>query len=121
LFFLFLQHALRYKVQMDVLRQLEQRVRDLILAQRKQSMNEAKKQTLIKLERDFERVQATAQSCRARVTRQQKQYQQRGGAANADLEQNSAANALQQEQERFQVQIQEDVRKKGNVYNKVAW
>jgi hypothetical protein len=76
-------------------------------------MNEAKKQTLIKLERDFERVQATAQSCRARVTRQQKQYQQRGGANNADLEQNSAANALHQEQERFQVQIQEDVSKKG--------
>jgi hypothetical protein len=106
----------QYKVQLDVLRQLEQRVRDQIVAQRKQSMNDAKKQTLIKLERDFERVQATAQSCRARVTRQQKQYQQRGDGANANLEQNSAANALQQEQERFQVQIQEDVSQKGNVY-----
>ena len=97
---------------MDVLRQLEQRVKDQILAQRKQSSSssEAKKQTLIKLERDFERVQATAQSCRAKVTRQQKQFQQRGAAAAADLASNSAANSLQQEQERFQMQMHEDVR-----------
>lgn len=88
--------------------QLEQRVRGQILAQRKQSSSEAKKQTLIKLERDFERVQATAQSCRAKVTRQQKQYQQRGADA-ANLNDNAAANSLQHEQERFQLQMQEDV------------
>eukprot|EP00339_Tiarina_fusa_P011497 CAMPEP_0117034318 /NCGR_PEP_ID=MMETSP0472-20121206/24445_1 /TAXON_ID=693140 ORGANISM="Tiarina fusus, Strain LIS" /NCGR_SAMPLE_ID=MMETSP0472 /ASSEMBLY_ACC=CAM_ASM_000603 /LENGTH=256 /DNA_ID=CAMNT_0004743461 /DNA_START=455 /DNA_END=1222 /DNA_ORIENTATION=+ len=99
----------QYKVQLDVLRQLEQRVRSAILAQRQQATNEAKKQALRKLERDFERVQATAQSCKAKVTRQQKQLQQRGGnAANNNATDNAAANALQQEQERFQIQIQED-------------
>ena len=64
---------------MDVLKQLEQRLREQILAQRKTSSNESTKQTLIKLERDFERVQATAQSYKSKVTRQQKQFQQRGG------------------------------------------
>jgi t-SNARE complex subunit (syntaxin) len=93
---------------------LEQRVRTAILAQRQQATNEAKKQALRKLERDFERVQATAQSCKAKVTRQQKQLQQRGGGNdgtnnnNTSATDNAAANALQQEQQRFQMQIQED-------------
>ena len=104
----------QYNVQLDVLRQLEQRVRDAILVQRQQATNEAKKQALKKLERDFERVQATAQSCKAKVARQQKQLQQRGGgggannAASTSMSDNAAANALQQEQERFQMQLQED-------------
>lgn len=103
----------QYKVQLDVLRQLEQRLRQQILSQRKQvGTSESKKQALIKLERDFQRVQGIAQSYKARVTRQQKQYQQRGtdptgmGGMSAD---NRAANTLQQEQERFQIQLQEDV------------
>ena len=96
---------------MDVLKQLEQRLREQILAQRKTSSNESTKQTLIKLERDFERVQATAQSCKSKVTRQQKQFQQRGGgnALSGSYENNNAATTLQQEQAGFQMQVQEDV------------
>lgn len=101
----------RYNVQLDVLKQLEQRLREQILAQRKTSSNESTKQTLIKLERDFERVQATAQSYKSKVTRQQKQFQQRGGgnALSGSYENNNAATTLQQEQARFQMQVQEDV------------
>jgi hypothetical protein len=100
----------RYKVQLDVLKQLEQRLREQILAQRKVA-SESSKQTLVKLERDFDRVQATAQSYKAKVSRQQKQFQQRGAAnEETSLVQNNAANALQQEQARFQMQVQEDVR-----------
>ena len=100
------------------MKQLEQRLREQILAQRNAfGNNESTKQTLIKLERDFERVQATAQSYKSKVSRQQKQFQQRGGAGNAMggssgwNENNNAANTLQQEQARFQMQVQEDVRK----------
>jgi len=101
----------QYQVQLDVLKQLEERVRDQILAQRRQS-SESQKQALVKLERDFERVQGLAQSAKAKVTRQQKQLQQRGGtsgsASAVALEQNTAANTLQMEQERFQIQLQQD-------------
>lgn len=98
----------QYSVQLDVLRQLEQRVRDAILGQRGKGV-ESQKQALVKLQRDFERVQGLAQSAKAKVARQQKQLQQRGSAANsAALEENAAANALQLEQERFQLQIQQD-------------
>lgn len=97
---------------MDVLKQLEQRVRDQILTQRRQA-SESQKQALVKLERDFERVQGLAQSAKAKVARQQKQFQQRGGAGGAAnaaaLEQNTAANTLQMQQERFQIQLQQDV------------
>ncbi len=103
---LFLLVRDRYNVQLDVLRQLEQKVKDLIVAQRKQG-NMANNQALTKLERDFERVQGLAHSAKAKVSRQQKQIQQRG--VTAALEENAAANALQLEQERFQLQLQQDV------------
>lgn len=108
----------RYNVQLDVLRQLEQRVKDLILAQRRQS-NSAGNQTLIKLERDFERVQGLANSAKAKVSRQQKQIQQRG--VTAAMEENAAANALQIEQERFQLQIQQDVSTSRWSVHRVQW
>ena len=95
-----------------MLRQLEQRVKDLIVAQRKQG-NMANSQALTKLERDFERVQGLAHSAKAKVSRQQKQIQQRG--VTAALEENAAANALQIEQERFQLQLQQDVSKNSTV------
>ena len=112
----------RYQVQLDVLRQLEARVRDQLQTQKKQKQNinnhnEAnKQQTLIKLERDFDRVQVIATNCKAKVARQQKQLQQRGqaNAANAldnngsSTVTNSAAESLQQEQQRFQLQLQQD-------------
>jgi hypothetical protein len=103
------QQRHRYKVQLDVLKQLEQRLREQILTQRK-AANESSKQTLVKLERDFDRVQATALSYKAKVSRQQKQFQQRGANEATSLVQNNAANALQQEQAQFQMQVQEDVR-----------
>ena len=128
----------QYNVQLDVLRQLEQRVKDLITALRKNNgqattsatgvvvsnqsimggaYNNNYAQTLTKLERDFERVQGLAHSAKAKVSRQQKQLQQRGGTGtgsgrtnfSAAMEENAAANALQLEQERFQLQIQQDV------------
>mmetsp|Transcript_96642 Transcript_96642/g.278998 ORF Transcript_96642/g.278998 Transcript_96642/m.278998 type:complete len:265 (-) Transcript_96642:193-987(-) len=98
----------QYNVQLDVLRQLEQKVKNLILAQRKQSNNNSNAQTLLKLERDFERVQGLAQSAKAKVGRQQKQLQQRNNNLTPAMEENAAANALQLEQERFQLQIQQD-------------
>jgi chromosome segregation ATPase len=98
------------------LRQLEARVRDQLQTQRKQKQNitnETNKQTLIKLERDFDRVQVIATNCKSKVARQQKQLQQRGAAAASALSDqkqtpNSAAESLQQEQERFQLQVQQD-------------
>lgn len=100
---------------MDVLRQLEQRVREQIMAQRRSSAassSEHHKQALIKLERDFERVQGLANAAKARVNRQQKQLQQRGASAvaTAALEQNSVAQTFQQEQKLMQMQLQQDVR-----------
>lgn len=94
------------------MKQLEDRLREQIFAQRKSATNESTKQTLIKLERDFERVQTTVQSYKTKVTRQQKQFQQlgaSGGGNTTSLEQNNAANTLQKEQARFQMQVQEDV------------
>ena len=95
----------QYRVQLDVLRQLEKRVRDQFQTQKKQH-GSSNNTALIKLERDFERVQATAQSCRAKVTKLQKQQQQRNAAA---ANQTEATNAFQQEQKKFQLQMQEDV------------
>jgi hypothetical protein len=113
LFCFVLWNYYRYNVQLDVLRQLEQRVKDLIVAQRaggssSSSAAGASAQTLTKLERDFERVQGLAHSAKAKVSRQQKQLQQRGVSTVA-MEENAAANVLQLEQERFQLQIQQDV------------
>jgi len=65
-------------------------------------------QTVTKLERDFERVQGLAHSAKAKVNRQQKQLQQRGSTIPV-MEENSSSNALQLEQERFQMQVQQDV------------
>ena len=98
----------QYKVQLDVLRQLEQRVREQLQSQRRASTNETKKQALSKLERDFERVQGTAQNCRTKVNRFLKQQQKHSAADAANS--SSAVNSFHQEQERFQLQIQEDVR-----------
>jgi hypothetical protein len=109
---LFFPIVFRYNVQLDVLRQLEQKVKDLIVAQRKAHGGgpgpSNLPQTLTKLERDFERVQGLAHSAKAKVSRQQKQLQQRGSTIPV-MEENSSANALQMEQERFQMQIQQDV------------
>ena len=102
------------------MRELELRLKDVILGQRQRLSSQSNqtssthKQTLMKLERDFERVQTSVQVTKSKVTKQMKQYQQRniseGAAARRDQESNSHNNnnntqtVLQQQQ----IQIQQD-------------
>lgn len=115
----------RYKAQSDVLRELEQRLREQILGQRQRlstvKETSSQRQALLKLERDFERVQSSVQATKAKVARQMKQYQQRGdnssshnSNSNGDYGTtggaggNHSANLLQQQQEQIQIQLQQD-------------
>merc|ERR1711957_850219 len=77
----------QYKAQSDVLRELESRLKQQILGQRQRLSNQSSlssvlssshKQTLLKLERDFERVQTTVLATKSKISKQMKQYQQRG-------------------------------------------
>jgi t-SNARE complex subunit (syntaxin) len=101
------------------LRELELRLKDVILGQRQRLSSQSNqtssthKQTLLKLERDFERVQTSVQVTKTKVTKQMKQYQQRNNssASAARRDQESASNnnnntqtVLQQQQ----IQIQQD-------------
>jgi t-SNARE complex subunit (syntaxin) len=95
------------------LRQLEQRLKEQIVAQRQRLANandtSTEKQALQKLERDFERVQSSVQATKAKVTRQTKQYQQRGNNnANDNYETTTSANLLQQQHHQQQLQLQQD-------------
>mmetsp|Transcript_5737 Transcript_5737/g.14227 ORF Transcript_5737/g.14227 Transcript_5737/m.14227 type:complete len:288 (-) Transcript_5737:1557-2420(-) len=122
----------QYKTQNDVLRQLEAKLKEQILAQRErlanQSQTSSQKQALAKLERDFERVQSSVVALQSRVTRQRKQFQQRGAAAAAasasgdssSSTHNKARTALEQQQmlvqqDRLQEEImrerEEEIRK----------
>ena len=106
-------YVCRYKVQWDVLKQLEQKVRELLQAQRAKTntIDETTKQTLLKLERDFNRVQEVALSTNSKIQKAQKQWQQRGSVAQSMSQSNSSgASVLHQEQERIQAQLQQDVR-----------
>lgn len=115
----------RYKAQSDVLRELEARLKEQILAQRQRCANSnsthsssssasAQKQALLKLERDFERVQAITVATKAKVVRHRKQAQQREAAVRHDADaaargasadpHNHARTVLQQQQ----VQLQQD-------------
>lgn len=112
--------SFRYKAQSDVLRELESRLKEQILGQRARISNKSQtstdKQALLKLERDFERVQTTVQVTKNKVTKQMKQYQ-RADSARRDEElaavaassancshYNSTQNILQQQQ----LQLQQD-------------
>lgn len=101
--------ASRYNVQLDVLKQLEHRLKEQILEHRRGSSG-GDKQALVKLERDFERVQMTAESFKSKVSRQQMQIQQNDKSGQHLMENNSAAAQLQENHARFQMQVQEDVR-----------
>lgn len=121
----------QYKAQTDVLRQLESRLKEQIISQRKrlqnQSQTSSQKQALQKLERDFEKVQANVTHLKSKVQKQMKQYQQRDGArlqdqqaANSNSVNNPARTALQQrqllvQQDRLQEEImrerEEEIRK----------
>ena len=100
---------LRYGAQMDVLTQLERRLKEQILELRRVS-TASDKQALVKLERDFERVQVTAESYKSKVSRQQMQFEQNNGSGLDALENNTTAVKLQENHDRFQMQVQEDVR-----------
>ena len=109
----------RYKAQSDVLRQLEARLKEQILAQRQrinnQSQTSSHKQALMKLERDFERVQTSVTHTKSRVQKQMKQYQQMGSAKMQDeraanMSNNSARTALEQQQVLIQRdQLQQEI------------
>lgn len=101
--------TVRYNAQLDVLKRLEHRLKEQILEHRRTS-SASDKQALVKLERDFERVQVTAESYKSKVSRQQMQLQQNNESSQYLSEDNSAAVKLQENQARFQMQVQEDVR-----------
>ncbi|KAG7340199.1 hypothetical protein IV203_033553 [Nitzschia inconspicua] len=111
----------QYQAQSDVLRQLEQRLKEQIMAQRQRlasaSDTSAQKQALQKLERDLERVQSSVQATKAKVSRHLKQYQQRnnntntGGGGydpNYDSSSSNSANLLQQQHQQQQLLLQQD-------------
>lgn len=113
----------QYKAQSDVLRELEARLKEQLLAQRQRCANSnpthsssssAQKQALLKLERDFERVQAITVATKAKVVRHRKQAQQReaavrhddaAAAAHASADPHNHARTVLQQQ---QVQLQQD-------------
>lgn len=98
---------LQYKAQSDVLRQLESRLKEHIMGQRQrisnQSQTSSHKQALLKLERDFEKVQSSVTFTKSKVQKQMKQYQQLNAARSQDervaaINNNSARTALEQQQ-----------------------
>jgi t-SNARE complex subunit (syntaxin) len=102
-----------------VLRQLEQKLKEQIVGQRNRlkssSDTSSQKQALMKLERDFERVQNNVSATKAKVTRQMKQYQQRGGTDGDNMSEtigsssgNGSANMLQTQQQLIQQQLEQD-------------
>ena len=109
----------RYKAQSDVLRQLESRLKDQIMGQRQriknQSQTSSHKQALLKLERDFEKVQSSVTHTKAKVQKQMRQYQQLDNARMQDeravnSSNNSARTALQQQQMLVQKdQLQQEI------------
>ena len=103
------------------MRELEARLKEQLLAQRQRCANSnpthsssssAQKQALLKLERDFERVQAITVATKAKVVRHRKQAQQReaavrhdDAAAHASADPHNHARTVLQQQ---QVQLQQD-------------
>eukprot|EP00532_Pseudo-nitzschia_australis_P000439 CAMPEP_0168189418 /NCGR_PEP_ID=MMETSP0139_2-20121125/16338_1 /TAXON_ID=44445 /ORGANISM="Pseudo-nitzschia australis, Strain 10249 10 AB" /LENGTH=292 /DNA_ID=CAMNT_0008112257 /DNA_START=131 /DNA_END=1009 /DNA_ORIENTATION=+ len=109
----------QYKVQTDVLRQLEARLKEQIMGQRQRletkSQTSSQKQALAKLERDFERVQSAVVTLQAKVSKQRKQHQQRGGnnnnngaASNNNGNGTTTHNAAKSALERQQLLLQQD-------------
>jgi hypothetical protein len=103
----------QYKAQVDVIHQLEAKLLKQ-LQQQKQTATDAQKTTLIKLSRDFERVQQRAAQLIQRVTRLHKQQAadlSAGRAFQQDAAQTSNSNNVTQEDhyEQVQLQMEEDV------------
>mmetsp|Transcript_13105 Transcript_13105/g.14359 ORF Transcript_13105/g.14359 Transcript_13105/m.14359 type:complete len:297 (-) Transcript_13105:64-954(-) len=121
------EYEQQYKAQSDVLRELESRLKQQMKGQRARLGNQsstassttsAHKQALLKLERDFERVQSTVTATKSKVTKQMKQHQQRGAAATAARQQqedvdaannaNNHPNSAQQKLQQQQLVLQQD-------------
>mmetsp|Transcript_9517 Transcript_9517/g.23357 ORF Transcript_9517/g.23357 Transcript_9517/m.23357 type:complete len:278 (+) Transcript_9517:372-1205(+) len=102
----------QYKAQTDVLRQLESRLKDQIMGQRERIKNKSQtsshKQALLKLERDFEKVQASVTLTKSKVQKQMKQYQQMDGARSQDERAMNNSNATRTALEQQQMLIQRD-------------
>jgi syntaxin 7 len=106
-----------------VLRQLESKLKEQIVGQRNRLKNTSdtstQKQALMKLERDFERVQNAVIATKSKVARQMKQYQQRGNASGVgdnlsttighdSGNDNTSARMLQTQQQLIQQQLEQD-------------
>eukprot|EP00523_Entomoneis_sp_CCMP467_P004290 CAMPEP_0168753234 /NCGR_PEP_ID=MMETSP0724-20121128/18822_1 /TAXON_ID=265536 /ORGANISM="Amphiprora sp., Strain CCMP467" /LENGTH=250 /DNA_ID=CAMNT_0008801559 /DNA_START=324 /DNA_END=1076 /DNA_ORIENTATION=- len=96
---------LQYQAQCDVISQLGSKVHKLIHDQQLTATPQVK-QTLVKLERDFERVQKQATALQVSVTRMREQQQQQGNNSNSDN--GEGTTAYEQYQQQMQVQLQED-------------
>ena len=97
---------LQYDVQVDVVTQLEGRV--------KQQLNSAQSSApqIVKLKRDFERVQARVQSLKLDVERLERLAKSSGGAGYAGVSSSSSAQNqdFAASQQQVQLQMQQDVR-----------
>lgn len=108
----------QYKAQTDVLRQLESRLKGQIIEQRQRIQNQSQtsshKQALLKLERDFEKVQVGVTHTKTKVQKQIKQYQQLDGVRLQDeraaKNKNPATTVFEQQQMLIQRdQLQQEI------------
>jgi len=104
---------MQYKAQVDVIHQLEGKLLTQLQHQ-KQTAIDKDKTTLIKLSRDFERVQARAKQFQEKVARWHKQEAAAAVAvvdetANTMASENSAEASQQNYYEQMQLQLEEDV------------
>lgn len=109
---------LQYKAQVDVIGQLGDKVRRLVQEQKSNSATSSSSTTtttmktaLIKLERDFERVQSRALSLQHSVTRQEQQAAASAAASRQQQESQNNNNAVEEYQRQMQLQMQQDVSK----------
>jgi hypothetical protein len=108
---------MQYKAQVDVIGQLEEKLLRQLQQQKRAAVDKVKT-TLIKLSRDFERVQARAVQLQGSVSRWHKQQAASAAAVAQDVDSSSgggmagagAASAAQQDYyEQMQLQLEEDV------------
>lgn len=96
----------QYKAQIDVLGQLEDKIRRQL-----QNLSSAEKNTLSKLQRDFDRVQTRVTSMQGAVERWKEQHKRSvaSGSSSSGFQTSGAVSAADQSQQ-MQLQMQEDVR-----------
>jgi hypothetical protein len=103
---------MQYKAQVDVIGQLEEKLLRQLQHQKTASSDKTKT-TLIKLSKDFERVQARAVQLQGSVSRWHKQQAASAAAQAQDSESSGVAAAASESQqdyyEQMQLQLEEDV------------